>query len=343
MSQPAPANRLLFHGKPVYLNGINVPWNNFGADFGCRYDERYFERMFRELRQYGVNSVRVWLHIDGRCQPVFAEGMTVGLTSRFYEHFDDFLARAQRYNIAVMPVLWSFDMTYEQTLRSSLITDVAKTNSYIEKALIPMVKRYAAHKALLAWEIINEPEWSIKETPCDAAKHDCVSLLQMQRFVGLQVAAIRANTTQYVTLGSAAFKWNADKGADVVGNWWSDAALVKASGKPNAGLSFYQVHYYEWQKAATYSFSPWDGRGPTHYLSDGKPVLMGELPAKPRDKWYTNREMLEQSYRLGYVGHMPWAYSSSRGDKEGSWEDIRDQLKAFRDARPAEVDLNLGR
>ncbi|MDX2008025.1 MAG: cellulase family glycosylhydrolase, partial [Meiothermus sp.] len=202
MSQPAPASRLLFHGKPVYLNGINVPWNNFGADFGCRYDERYFERMFRELRQYGVNSVRVWLHIDGRCQPVFAEGMTVGLTSRFYEHFDDFLARAQRYNIAVMPVLWSFDMTYQQTLRSPLITDVAKTNSYIEKALIPMVKRYATHKALLAWEIINEPEWSIKETPCNAAKHDCVSLLQMQRFVGLQAAAIRANTAQYVTVGS---------------------------------------------------------------------------------------------------------------------------------------------
>ncbi|MEM8535431.1 MAG: hypothetical protein AAGF95_31645 [Chloroflexota bacterium] len=329
-----------FAGKDIYLNGINIPWNNFGKDIGCGYDANWFENMFADLEQYGVNSARFWLHADGRCSPLFnSDGSVSNVPSSFYSDLDQLLDTAQRHDVAVMITLWSFDMTKttypwpNAGKHADLIRDVNKTNGYIDNVLVPMVQRYKDHPALLSWEIINEPEWSV-EGPGDPAEFDLVSLYEMQRFVGKQVAAIRQHSNTYVTVGAAAFKWNADKNGEA--NYWSDAALNAAAGSDQAYLDFYQVHYYDWQKADSYNFSPWDGRGPEYYLNDGKPVLIGEYPINSSK--YSKEYLLNESYNLGYIGHMPWDYI---GECCGGWNDIKNQLKAFRDAHPDKVDIDL--
>jgi hypothetical protein len=92
-----------------------------------------------------------------------------GLDTNFLSNFDDLLRIARENNVMVMPCLWSFDMTKDFTStagkyagkHADLIQDTVKTRSYINNALVPMVKHLANTCNLFAWEIINEPEWSI--------------------------------------------------------------------------------------------------------------------------------------------------------------------------------------
>lgn len=336
---PAQAATINFAGKEIYLNGANAPWNDFGVDFGCNYSASTFETMLGNMQNAGVNAVRIWVHIDARCSPTLnASGSATGVPTNFYANLDDFMDRARNHNIAVMPVLWSFDMTLKSQGKQFLITDATKTQAYIDNVLVPMVNRYKNHPALFAWEIINEPEWSMADD-CDADRHNCVTSAQMQRFVGLQVAAIKSNASTYVTVGSAGFKWNADKNGKI--NYWNDSSLANASGKANAKLDFYQIHYYDWQKGVDYNDTPWEGRGPSYFLNDGKKVMIGEHPGKA-DRWYSLSTMINDSFNLGYIGSFPWAYTRNKSDDYGVWDDFKSATKALRDANSCVIDLNLG-
>ncbi|MCD0483567.1 cellulase family glycosylhydrolase [Streptacidiphilus sp. ASG 303] len=339
-----------------------MPWGStstFGTDIACAYDPQRFENMFDDLQAYGVNAVRFWLHIDGRCSPVFdADGDVTGVPPHFWEDLDDFLRRARAHDVAVLLTLWAPDMdntgaAWEQVRphRTSLITDPSKTRTYIDRVLVPMAERYRHEPALLGYEVMNEPEFAVDSPDVwgagshGPADRDTVPLQTLQRFVAQQVVALHRHTRQdVVAAGSAAYKWLAASGIDAtVGNWWSDAAL-RAVTPPHdrrwAYSDFYEVHWYDWEKGTGYSFSPWDGRGPGAYNSDGKPVVIGELPAAD-DAYYTRRAKVDDSYALGYAGVLFWSYNAIDGF--GGWDDIKDDLKAFRDAHPAEVDLDLNR
>ncbi len=358
----ASPNELYFNGKQIFLNGINVPWggtDNYGKDLGCAYNASRFETMFDNLQQYGVNSVRFWIHIDGRCSPTFdANNYASGVPADFYANLDDFLARARAHNVAVLLTLWAPEMTTTspdylavRPARTSFINDAGRTQSYLDNVLVPMARRYNDNPALLGYEVINEPEFAIASDDVWGAGNgnvgpggrDLIQLATMQRFVAQQVVALHRNTSKYVVgAGSAAYKWSATQGDVTVGNWWSDANLkarVSDADKPYAYSDFYEVHWYDWEKGNGYSFSPWDGRGPGFYNTDGKPVVIGELPAKD-DAYFSRDTKIKDSYDLGYAGFMFWSYYGIDGF--GGWDDIKYKLKAFRDAHASEVDLNLG-
>ena len=60
---------------------------------------------------------------------------------------------------------------------------------------------------ILAWDIINEPEWAIKEAGQAFPTAPKVPLAQMQRFVGKCAAAIHRKGA-LATVGSARTSWN---------------------------------------------------------------------------------------------------------------------------------------
>src|SRR5688572_10747419 len=199
------------------------------------------------MQANGVNVVRLWIHASGEFTPTSDAGWGVtGVNPNFYTELDDLLNRARAHNVAVMPCLWSFDMakrTYSHGGNPvALVRDAAKTMTYINNFLIPVVQRYKNHPAIFAWEIINEPEWMV-EGEVDTGVSHSVTWTELQRFIGLQAAAIHANSTQYVTSGSAMWKYNSDH-PDQQGNRYKDSALQAAAGTSQAYLDFYQVHYY---------------------------------------------------------------------------------------------------
>jgi hypothetical protein len=97
-------------GGEWFLSGVNIPWrapfdingdgttdgDGYGADFGTveewnvpdgwnAFDYDYFDRIFQDLEDHGVNTIRWWVFADGRGAPEFSsEGTVTGLDDQFY-------------------------------------------------------------------------------------------------------------------------------------------------------------------------------------------------------------------------------------------------------------------
>lgn len=311
----------------LWLNGINLPWIDFGQDFGGGSNslpEMY--KAFARFQGAGINSVRIWIHCDGRRNPVFDEpgGFVTGLPEGFIEDFHAMLDAAWLHGIKVMPVLWSFDMVKDRSqeefatagVQNKLLLDDDYLESYIENALLPILERCDGHPALLAWEICNEPEWMVENLG--------IPLLRVQRFHARIAAAIHEHGSRPVTTGAASIKWNSDKLQGAVGNWWSDAALQAAFPHTGAHLDFYQVHVYGWMLRHgfdPYLYTPAE-------LGLDKPVMIGEAPGmemagedtQGRPVSYQPLDMLARAREKGYFGHYFWSYAAHDG--HGDWQQI---------------------
>ncbi len=342
----AQQNHLIqFEGKPIFINGLNVAWNKFGGDvgnhymWGSMYDAQWFEELFAQCENHGINCVRLWIHTDGRGNPEFdANGFVKGVDGDFFADLDDIFLRAKNHGILIMPCLWSFDMCKDFTgeagvfagKHEALISDSLKTLSYINKVLIPMVKRYSEHCNLFAWEIINEPEWAISR-PQDENSNWAyttdvtVELKHMQRFTAMLAAAIHKNSNKMVTTGCAALRWSSNV-APAVGNWYGDKELQNVYADSNAYLNFYQIHYYDYMHSA--NADPFDTNYSYEYWKMDKPCLIGEQPGNlNRDSIYSNSEKINNAFKNHYAGHMFWSYNGYDGI--GSFKDFKNECKVF--------------
>ncbi|MEX0321147.1 MAG: hypothetical protein AB3N63_03250 [Puniceicoccaceae bacterium] len=314
-----------------WLNGINMPWIDFGKDFGVDSDsDKAIADALRKFSEAGVNSVRFWIHCDGRRNPEFDQpgGRVTGLPEGFLEDFETMLDVAEESGILVMPALWSFDMVKNRVheegpyagVQEKLLLEDEYLETYIENALIPMLERCDAHPALFAWEICNEPEWMV-----EADDLTRIPLDRVQYFHARLAAAIHEHGSKPVTTGSSSIKWNSDVIEKAAGNWWSDAALQATYDHPGAYFDFYQIHVYGWMLEHgfdPYLYTPED-------LGLDKPVMLGEAPGKLMEgtdtsgapKQYTPKEMLEAAHEKGYFGHYFWSYAAHDG--HGNWETIK--------------------
>ena len=324
-----------FKGAPIYLNGINIPWNHFGWDIGRHpqkgigYDSLWFEEAFSTLASEGVNSARFWIHTDGRASPEFLQnGFVTGLDGIFFEHLDDLVQRAEAHNIYLIFCLWTFELVQDKRSccgqfagnHSDLIREPAKTQSYIDQVLIPMVKRYAQSCAVFAWEIINEPEWAIENI---GTEKGVVPKVDMQRFVAMQAEAIHAHSDQLVTVGSASLKWNSSYTPPTKGNFWSDEALQQAWPSAGSYLDFYQIHFYDWMKEGRANFDPYSR--PADFWNLEKPTIIGE--ASPYSSYYNPNQMLQNAFHNAFAGHFFWSYAAN-GNTAG-WNASRNAINDF--------------
>lgn len=300
-----------------WFNGLNIPWNSFGADIGAgQYNAHWFNSYFAGAAANGTNVARFWLHADGnRGGLLYAgDGSVSGLNASFVSDLRALVTSAAQHKVVLQVCLWSFDMCKNsefpgQTLRTDLISDEAKTVSYVEKALKPLLKALQPADAVPAGaalvEVINEPEWCMHvDGGCTADA--CVEVAQMQRFVGAVAEAVHAAGLK-VTTGSASLKWNAAGGSGT-GNLWSDEALQAASssGSPEAKLDHYQVHYYDWMYNPSWGYDPCR-QNLTYWQLTDKPVVVGELPAN--SKQYSAGGMMDCALQNGFAGDMFWAFN----------------------------------
>ena len=327
------AQNIVHHeGSDYFINGINAPWNHFGADIGSHdewgslFDESYFDTFLKECQAQGVNCARWWIHCDGRANPEFnVDGSVTGLDENFIDQFNAVNNLALSYNVMLMPCLWSFDMLKDYTsgagvwagLHHDLVEDDDKTKSYINNALIPFLSGIEQTCNILAIDIINEPEWGMKGSR-GAGVDAAVSKDDMQRFVGRIAAAIHENSDIKTTLGSTSLNYvsEVDPAKKPL---WSDYSLQSAAANDKAFLDFYQIHYYDWMF--------WKGWNPFllnyEYWELDKPCIIGEYPAM--NGIYKPEQMVQLSFSKKWGGHMPWSYSANDG--HGNWEAVKNAIQ----------------
>ena len=343
-------------GGRWFLSGVNVPWQNggFGSDFGTveswgqhTYSSATTEQMFMELKARGANSVRWWVFADGRGAPEFSGGYVTGFDARTLPSMADAIKLAQKHGIYLTFTLWSFDMLAGSTPGGSkrdLIVDPAKRKSFIDKALIPMLRyqipgtsyTIGNHPNVMSWEIINEPEWGISEA--GSLHHSIkqpVSLAEMQRFIAEVTGAIHRNSSQLVTVGAAAMKWNSATAPGAVGNWYSDAALTRYD--PQGALDYYQIHYYAWANGdgKSWTFSPM--KVSWQQGTFDKPVVVGEFPANANGAGMSLGQMLESMFGNCYAGAWAWSYAGVDGN--GGWSEMAAAYGSFNAAHADKINI----
>jgi hypothetical protein len=263
----------------------------------------------RELARRDWSLARFFIFCDGRAAPSFDGGGRVeGLDDAFYRDFDVLVETAEKQRVSLIPVLLDYgwcahprDVSGVQLGgHANVIRDPAKRQSFFERALRPLLERYADHPAIYAWEICNEPEWIVSEFPeAFRQNHDVVALDEMRSFVrGCAEYIHRTTRSHLVTLGSARRKW--------VTVW------------TGCGLDLYQFHWYnDFRREEPFPWLPYDE------LGLDRPCLVGEVPTKGTR--VTREQFLTAAQRGGYSGLLFWSYGAG---------DAASNLCSFTNVRP---------
>jgi hypothetical protein len=281
-----------------FFVGANLPWLHYGIDFGAnawqpeggvaRPDQlTELNQTFETLAASGVTAVRWFLFCDGRAGIDFATtGRPQRLDAFVLRDIDAALKAAQRFNLQIMFVLLDFVWCDPARIvkgvqlggRSAVLHEAEARRALLDKVLRPVLKHYAREPGILAWDIMNEPEWIRSLT-----------LEQLHAFLGEAVDLAHAHATQPVTVGSAGVRWR---------------SLYQG-----LGLDFYQVHWYDSLTGQPALETP------VAELGFDKPVVLGEFPTLGSRRPMS--QILDVAHASGYAAAFYWSACAGDGASDG--------------------------
>lgn len=273
-------SRISWHGRTWYQHGANVPWFNWGCDFGCAGDggvssndvNAALADRFNRAKASGIHTIRWWM-FEGDAQAIGrdAHGAPATIDPGVYTDIDAALRLADTYDLYYDFVLFSAPTH----LPAAWITDATQRTQLVA-ALTPLFARYKGNPRLMSWEVFNEPEWDVWTNKIDEAP--------LQDTVRSIAGAVHASSDAYVTVGSAML--------DGLPMWVGQ------------GLDYYQAHWYDFMSSGEWcaicvTYADVQAR----YHLDA-PLVIGELyagtDASPVDR-------LNTFYNAGYAGAWPWS------------------------------------
>lgn len=324
-------NRILYNDQPIFLNGVNGAWINFGRDIGPdTTDFEGFEKIFKTIHDSGGNCMRLWLHTNGVSTPCY-DGLKVkGPGEDAISDLRKILDLAQKQDVGLILCLWSFDMLRKSNGKMvnarniGILTVDSLMDTYIQNALIPMVDSLKSNKGIIAWEIFNEPEGMCPDITWggwDNLEH--VNISNVLRFINKCASAIHdVDSSLLVTNGN----WALISSTNKLGytNYYTDASLIAAGGKKNGTLDFYCLHHYDWSPNSPFEY-------PIAYWDWDKPVVLAEFfPNCKNCGEFSNYEKL---YKLGYAGALGWSWN------DAIIKDILREMKYMKDKYPEDVEI----
>lgn len=280
-----------------FLLGVNLPWLQYGCDFGAnawqpdgglsRPDQRdRLRRSFARLADRGLVVVRWFLLADGRAGLRFETPSIVrGFDDRFWGDFETGVNEAQRAGVRLVPVLLDFTWCRRRRVLSGVtagghrgsLAAGAPRQALLERVVLPLFRRCGTAPSILAWDIVNEPEWATWGVGT-LDPWASVRPSTLRGFIGEVTAAVHAETRQLATVGLA-----------------SAAGLRLVE---HLGLDVHQVHWYDRrERKAPLARVP--------EAAHDRPLWLGEFPTAGSRR--APSEILSTARTVGYAGAFAWS------------------------------------
>jgi hypothetical protein len=314
-------------GSTVYY-GLDFGANIWGSHLGVSTRRPAIERDFAEMAALGFVAVRWFVFADGRSGIVYDDaGMPRGMDPQVFVDLDAGLEIARAAGIRLVLVLldhrWMFEgvrdtiadpatgALFEARLphgRARVLHSAAGRAALLGRVIEPLVRRYGhageradLADALLAYELMNEPDFIVEEWERDLSSHVARPLPfeALAELVTRSSAIVHTWSAAMTTIGSARSHnlWA-----------WDDRAL---------GLDLHQVHSYPDLRHPGRDVDIFGTSAASLRLS--RPVILGEFPGDgtgqhPLDASpppTTLDDYLEFAVTSGYAGAWPWSFSGT--------------------------------
>ncbi len=319
--------------KTRFMYGMNYAWHHFAGDFGgiAAWDQggvaaesHTHREKLADMRAHGASVVRWWMMPEFRGEGVVfdASDTPVGLGEETQGDLEKALELAEQADVHLMLCLFSFDAFRQTRVESGvrivgirpIVTEAEKRAKLMDNVLRPLaraVEKSPYRHRMVAWDVINEPEWAIagqspygdpEYTPTDGL--ETVTHEQMETFVSDAIRTLRSESSALITIGGAAMKWS---------RAWK-----------RTDIDFYTFHIYDWVNV----YWPYN-QSPADYRIDDRPVVMGEFPIAGLSTASVST-LLESWYSQGYAGAISWAYGDATATE-------LETMKAFADSKGCDV------
>jgi hypothetical protein len=286
---------------PLFSLGVNYPWHNYGQDFGgvngahrgvsLPANRDLLLREFAGIREAGATVVRWFVFGDGRGGFLCKNGIPLYPDPYLFKDIAAALQIAEQARLQIWFSLIDYLWLQEHAGRrpahahEHVLHFAAGRAAFLEHILIPLFREFRGHPVIYAWEVANEPEWSIREfAPAPTAK---LPVAEFRAYAREITRAIHEFAVAPATLGCARLPWL---------RAWSQL-----------GLDFYDAHYYPSCEKET------GGDLPQQLASVApldKPLFIGELPWQdPEATDYCLARALTACRDAGLSGAAVWRWT----------------------------------
>ena len=252
---PAPNAGISWGCEKRFMYGTNWAWRNWGADFGgvaawgsqgVVQASAMVSSEMQQMKAAGVSVIRWWMWPRFLTDSIVfgPDDAPSGIGGSLLADVQKALELAEQNDVYIMFTPFSFDNFGPTALESGIdsrgiklmVTDPARRKELLDNLVAPVahaVEQSPYKKRMIAWDMINEPEWAITgpdlyggEDFTPDAKLEAVTHAEMETFLKEMAAVLHANSGALVSIGGAAIKWP---------KAWSQV-----------DVDFYQFHYYDW-------------------------------------------------------------------------------------------------
>jgi hypothetical protein len=278
------SNRISWNGADWYLHGANLPWYNWGCDFGCGGAGGASDPVVQtavgagleQMQAGGMHVARWWVFPGDPWQITRgAGGAPAGIEPAVFADLDAALQLAETYDIYYVFTLFSAPSHIPQPW----LTDPTQ-RSQLADALTTLFAAYNGHPRVLAWEVFNEPEWDIW--------NGVVSAGAVQATTGTVAEAVHASSSALVSVGAASLE-----------------------GLPfwvGQGLDYYTAHWYDPMTGDECALCTDYATVQARYGLDA-PLVIGEFYAGPDA---SPAQRFSSLYAKGYAGAWAWSLFPDR-------------------------------